>query len=181
MQAARGESASDVQRQEWRNGGIKTQTVGGRRKDMIEAGIWKFSKGWRSRWEGRRWGEGGKAMWQMWVFLEQSGSKQSEWWVSSILPSHHLSVYLCFSLSVSLYPSLTLTTRNLTVAIPVRVLHSISFLPPALIDLSLRLSISGSLSPSDFHSQPVTNNKSQPYICCLKRRKEGEIIQGSDT
>ena len=73
------------------------------------------------------------------------------------------------------YPSMTPTTNNLTVTIPVHVLYSISLLPPVLIDpslLELELSISRSLA--GFHSQSLTNNRSEPAFIHGRQRGEEE-------
>lgn len=85
-------------------------------------------------------------------------------------------MYLCFSY----YPSTTPTTNNLTATIPVRVLYSISLLPPVLIDpslLELELSISGSLT--GFHSQSLTNNRSEPAFTHGRQTGE-EDGEGTD-
>lgn len=178
MRTVSRESASDVQREGRRNGGMK-KTESSHREGGGKA-WWRQEFGNIARWR-NRWGV--EAMWQMWVFLEPSGSKQSEWWVSSIVPNEHLSAYMCFSLHLFLSIP-TLTTNNLAVTIPVCVLCSIAVLPPVLIDLSLlllKLSISGSLSlslsPSGFPSQSLTIKVNQLFhSLSAKRRKDKWIM-----
>lgn len=59
--------------------------MAGQKADWEGQRLWEYGKGWEAR---------GKLLWQMGVFLEQSGSKQGDWWVSSKVRSHHLSVFL---------------------------------------------------------------------------------------